>query len=188
MSCPASYGSRGCPRYPYSFCGCYSHHPSHYVNVISNDPYTKPPLIIPFTTMERRRLWLMLCPVVNIAIKKRVPRDMVVLVMHVLKIFLVDSVIHNIPPCIWVMVLAVGTFPTSPRASHVFVLSRSALVVIIPCSVLITPLPALQIPWFPAPVLFTAARKMMIPCSVFHTCMHLRASWGFYCWSPSLPE
>jgi hypothetical protein len=71
---------------------------------------------------------------------------MVVLVMHVLKIFLVDSIMHNIPPCIWIMVLTIGTFPTSPRASHVCVLSRSALVVIIPCSVLITPLLALRIP------------------------------------------
>jgi hypothetical protein len=75
--------------------------------------------------------------------KRKVPRDMVVLIMHVLKIFLVDGVIYNIPPCIWVMVLVVGTFPTSPRASHVRVLSHSALVLIIPCSVLITPLPAL---------------------------------------------
>jgi hypothetical protein len=88
----------------------------------------------------------MLRLVVNIAMKIRVPRDMVVLVMHVLKIFLVDNVIHNIPPCKWVVVLKVGTFPTSPRASHVRVSSRSALVVIIPCSVLITPLPALWIP------------------------------------------
>jgi hypothetical protein len=120
--------------------------PSHYINVISKGPCTKLPLIIPFTSVERKRHWITLRPVVNIAMKRRVSRDMVVLVMHVLKIFLVDSVIHNIPPCIWVMVLAVGTFPTSPRASHVFVLSRSALVVIIPCSVLITPLPALQIP------------------------------------------
>jgi hypothetical protein len=94
---------------------------------------------------------------------------MVVLVMHVLKIFLMDNVIHNIVPCIWVMVLEVGTFPTSPLASHVRVLSRSALVVIIPCSILITSLLALRIPWFPAPVLFTAARKMMIPSSVFYT-------------------
>jgi hypothetical protein len=78
--------------------------PSHYVNVISNDPYTKPPLIIPFTSTERKRHWITLCPIVNISMKRRVPRDMVVLVMHVLKIFLVDSVIHNIPPCIWVMV------------------------------------------------------------------------------------
>jgi hypothetical protein len=120
--------------------------PSHYVNVISNDPCTKLPLIIPFISAERRRHWITLRPVVNIAMKRRVSRDMVVLVMHILKIFLVDSVIHNIPPCIWVMVLAVGTFPTSPCASHVRVLSRFALVVIIPCSVLITPLPALRIP------------------------------------------
>jgi hypothetical protein len=120
--------------------------PSHYVNVISNDPCTKLPLIIPFTSMERRRHWVMLLPVVNIAMKRRVSRDMVVLVMYILKIFLADSVIHSIPPCIWVTVLAVGTFSTSPRASHVCVLSRSALVVIIPCSVLITPLPALRIP------------------------------------------
>jgi hypothetical protein len=32
--------------------------------------------------------------------KKKGTEDMVVLVMHVLKIFLVDSVIHNSPPCI----------------------------------------------------------------------------------------
>jgi hypothetical protein len=120
--------------------------PSHYVNVISNDPCTKLPLIIPFTSTERRRHWVMLCLVVNIVIKIRVLRDMVVLVMHVLKIFLVDSVIHNILPCIWAMVLMVGTFPTSPRASHIRVLSHSALVVIIPCSVLIPSLPALRIP------------------------------------------
>jgi hypothetical protein len=120
--------------------------PSPYVNVSSKGPCTKLPLIIPFTSAERRRHWVMLRPVVNIAMKRRVSRDMVVLVMHVLKIFLVDNVIHNIPPCIWIMVLAVGTFPTSPHASHVRVLSRSALVVIIPCFVLITPLLALRIP------------------------------------------
>jgi hypothetical protein len=91
---------------------------SHYVNVISNDPCTKHPLIIPFTSAERRRHWVTLRLVVNIAMKRRVPRDMVVLDMHILKIFLMDSVIHNIPPCIWIMVLIVGTFPTSPRASH----------------------------------------------------------------------
>jgi hypothetical protein len=120
--------------------------PSHSVNIISNDPCMKLPLIIPFTSAERRRHWVKLCPVVNIAMKRRVSRDMVVLVMHVLKIFLVDSVIHNIPPCIWIMVLIVGTFPTSPRASHVRVLSCSTLVVINPCSILIAPLPALQMP------------------------------------------
>jgi hypothetical protein len=131
---------------PIHFAAAIPTTPSHYVNVISNDPCMKPSLMIPFTTTERRRLWVMLRPVINIAIKRRVLRDMVVLVMHVLKIFLVDSVIHNIPPCIWVMVLIVGTFPTSPRASHVHILSRSALVVIIPCSVLNTSLPALWIP------------------------------------------
>jgi hypothetical protein len=120
--------------------------PSHNVNVIPKGPCTKLPLIIPFTCTERKRHWVMLHPVINIAMKRRVLRDMVVLVMHVLKIFLVDSVIHNILPCIWIMVLTVGTFSTSPHASHVRVLRRSALVVIIPCSVLITPLPALQIP------------------------------------------
>jgi hypothetical protein len=120
--------------------------PLPYVNVISKGPCTKLPLIIPFTSVERRRHWVTLRPVINIAMKRRVSRDMVVLFMHVLKIFLVDSVIHNVPPCIWIMVLVVGTFPTSPRASHVCVLSRSTLVVIIPCFVVITPLPALRIP------------------------------------------
>jgi hypothetical protein len=120
--------------------------PSPYVNVISKGLWTKLSLIIPFTSAERRRHWVTLRPVINIAMKRRVSRDMVVLVMHVLKIFLVDSVIHNIPPCIWIMVLVVGIFPISPRASHVRVLSRSALVVIIPCSVLIALLPALRIP------------------------------------------
>jgi hypothetical protein len=120
--------------------------PSPYVNVISKGPCTKLPLIIPFTSAERRRHWVTLRPVINIAMRRRVLRDMVVLVMHVLKIFLVDSVIHNILPCIWIMVPIVGTFPTSPHASHIHVLRRSALVVIIPWSVLITPLPALRIP------------------------------------------
>jgi hypothetical protein len=131
---------------PIHFAAAIPNIPSHYVNVISNDLCMKLPLIIPFTSLERRRLWVTLCPVVDIAKKRRVPRDMVVLVIHVLKIFLVDSVINSIPPCIWIMVLVVGTFPTSPRASHVYVLNYSALVVIIPCSVLITPLPALWIP------------------------------------------
>jgi hypothetical protein len=131
---------------PIHFAAAIPTTPSSYANVISKGPCTKLPLIIPFTSAERRRHWVMLCPVVNIAMKRRVSRDMVVLVMHVLKIFFVDSVIHNIPPCIWIMVLAVGTFPTSPRASHVRVLSHSALVVIIPCFVLITPLLALRIP------------------------------------------
>jgi hypothetical protein len=120
--------------------------PSHYVNVIFNDPCTKPLLIIPFTTTERKKLWVPLRPVADLAMKRRVQRDMVVLVIHVLKIFLVDTVIHNILPCIWIMVLTVGTFPTPPRASHVRVLSCSALVVIIPCYVLITPFLALRIP------------------------------------------
>jgi hypothetical protein len=120
--------------------------PLPYVNIISKGLCTKLPLIIPFTSMEKRRHWVMLHPVINIAMKRRVSRDMVVLVMHVLKIFIVDSVIHNILPCIWIMVLSVGTFPTSQSASHVRVLSHSALVVIIPYSVLITPLPALRIP------------------------------------------
>ena len=115
----------------------------HYLNVISNDPCTKPLLIIPFITTKRRRLWVTLFPVIDIAIKRRVPRDIIVLVVHVLKIFLVDSVIHNIPPCIWIMVLVVGIFPTSPHTSHVHVLSRSAVVVIIPSSVLINPFPSL---------------------------------------------
>jgi hypothetical protein len=131
---------------PIHFAAAIPTTPSPYVNVISKGPYTKLPLIIPFTSAERKRHWVMLRPVVNIAMIRRVSRDIVVLVMQVLKIFLVDSVIHNIPPCIWVMVLVVGTFPTSPRASQVHVLSRSALVVIIPCSVLIIPLPALWIP------------------------------------------
>jgi hypothetical protein len=119
---------------------------SHYVNVIFNDPYIKPLLIIPFTIIERRRLWVTLRSVVDIAMKRRVLRDMVVFINHVLKIFLVDSIIHIILPCIWIMVFTVGTFPTSPRASHVRILSRSALIVIIPYSVLITPFPALRIP------------------------------------------
>jgi hypothetical protein len=104
---------------PIHFAAAIPTTPSPYVNIISKGPYTKLPLIIPFTGAERRRHWITLRPVVNIAIKRRVSRDMVVFVMHVLKIFLVDSVIHNIPPCIWVMVLVVGTFPTSPRACHV---------------------------------------------------------------------
>jgi hypothetical protein len=120
--------------------------PSPYVHVISKGPCTKLPLIIPFTSVERRRHWVTLCPVINIAMIRRVLRDMVILVMQVLKIFLMDSIIHNIPPCIWIMVLVVGTFPTSPCASHVRVLRRFALVVIIPWSVLITPLPALRMP------------------------------------------
>jgi hypothetical protein len=62
----ASYGSHGCPRYSYSFRDCYSHHPSYYINVISNDPCTKHPLIIPFTSAERRRHWVTLHPVINI--------------------------------------------------------------------------------------------------------------------------
>jgi hypothetical protein len=131
---------------PIHFAAAIPTTPPHYVNVISNDPCTKLPIIIPFTSAERKRHWATLRLVINIAMKRRVLRDMVVLVMHFLKIFLVDSIIHSIPPCIWVMVLAVGTFPTSPCASHVCVLSRSALVVIIPCSILITPLPALRIP------------------------------------------
>jgi hypothetical protein len=131
---------------PIHFAAAIPTTPLPYINTISKGLCTKLPLIIPFTSAERMRYWVMLHPVINIAMKRRVSRDMVVLVMHVLKIFLVDSVINNIPPCIWIMVLAVGTFPTSPRASHVRVLRRSALVVIIPWSVLITPLPALRIP------------------------------------------
>jgi hypothetical protein len=118
---------------PIHFAAAIPTTPSSYVHVITKGPYTKLPLIIPFTSAERRRHWVTLCPVVNIAMKRRISRDTVVLVMHVLKIFLVDSVIHNILPCIWIMVLIVGTFPTSPCASHVRVLRRSALVVIIPC-------------------------------------------------------
>jgi hypothetical protein len=131
---------------PIHFAAAIPTTPSPYVHVISKGPCTKLPLIIPFTNTEKRRHWVTLRPVINIAMRRRILRDMVVLVMHVLKIFLMDSVIHNIPPCIWIMVLVVGTFPTSPRASHVHVLRRSVLVVIIPCSVLITPFPALRMP------------------------------------------
>jgi hypothetical protein len=131
---------------PIQFAAAIPTTPSPYVHVISKGPCMKLPLIIPFTSAERRRHWVTLHPVINIALRRRVSRNMVILVMHVLKIFLVDSVIHNIPPCIWIMVLVVGTFPTSPRAFHVRVLRRSALVVIIPWSVLITPLPALRMP------------------------------------------
>jgi hypothetical protein len=127
---------------PIHFAAAIPTTPSPYVHVISKGPCTKLPLIIPFTSTERRRHWVTLHPVINIAMIRRVLRDMVILVMHVLKIFLVDSVIHNIPPCIWITVLVVGTFPTSPCASHVRVLRRSALVVIIPWSELITSLPA----------------------------------------------
>jgi hypothetical protein len=119
---------------------------SPYVHVISKGPCTKLPLIIPFSSVERRRHWITLRPVINIAMIRRILRDMVILIMHVLKIFLVDSIIHNIPPCIWIMVFIVGTFPTSPCASHVRVFRRSALVVIIPWSVLIIPFPALRMP------------------------------------------
>jgi hypothetical protein len=131
---------------PIHFAAAIPTTPSPYVHVISKGPCTKLPLIIPFTTTERRRHWVTLRPVINIAIIRRVLRDMVILVMHVLKIFLVDSVIHNIPPCLWIMVLIVGTFPTSPCASQVCIFRRSALVVIIPWFVLITPLPALRMP------------------------------------------
>jgi hypothetical protein len=123
-----------------------SNTPPHYVNVIFNDPYTKPSLIIPFTTTERRRLWITLRPIVDIAVKRKIPRDVIVVVIHVLKIFLMDSVVHNIPPCIWIMILPIGFFPISPRASLVHVLSRPALVVIISCSISITPVRALWIP------------------------------------------
>jgi hypothetical protein len=131
---------------PIHFAAAIPTTPSPYVHVISKGLCTKLPLIIPFSSAERRKHWITLCPVINIAMIRRVLRDMVILIMHVLKIFLVDSIIYNIPPCIWIMVLVVGTFLTSPCASHVRVFRRSALVVIIPLSVLITPLPALQMP------------------------------------------
>jgi hypothetical protein len=131
---------------PIHFAAAIPTTPSPYVHVISKGPCTKLPLIIPFTSAERRRHWVTLRPVINIAMIRRVLRDMVILVMHVLKIFLVDSIIHNIPQCIWIMVLVVGTFPTSPCVFDLRVLRRSTLVVIIPWSVLITPLPALRMP------------------------------------------
>jgi hypothetical protein len=131
---------------PIHFAAAIPTTPSPYVHVISKGPCTKLPLIIPFTSAERRRHWVTLRPVINIAMIRRVLRDMVILVMHVLKIFLVDSIIHNIPPCIWIMVLVVGTFPTSPCVSDLRVLRLSTLVVIIPWSVLITLLPALRMP------------------------------------------
>jgi hypothetical protein len=131
---------------PIHFAAAIPTTPSPYVHVISKGPYMKLPLIIPFTSAERRRHWVMLRPVINIAMIRRVLRDMVILVIYILRIFLVDSVIHNSPPCIWIMVRVKGTFPTSPCASHVRVLRRSVLVVIIPWSVLITPLPALRMP------------------------------------------
>jgi hypothetical protein len=129
---------------PIHFAAAIPTTPSPYIHIISKGPCTKLPLIIPFTSAGRRRHWVTLRPVINIAMIRRILRDMVILVMHILKIFLVDSIIHNIPPCIWLMVLVVGTFPTSPCASHLRVLRRSALVVIIPWYVLITPLPALR--------------------------------------------
>jgi hypothetical protein len=131
---------------PIHFAAAIPTTPSPYVHVISKGPCTKLPLIIPFTSVERRRHWITLRPVINIAMIRRVLRDMVILVMQVLGIFLVDSIIHNIPPCIWIMVLVVGTFPTSLCVSDLRVLRRSTLVVIIPWSVLITLLLALRMP------------------------------------------
>ena len=124
---------------PIHFAAAIPTTPSPYVNVISKGPCTKLPLIIPFSSMERRRHWITLRPLVNIAMKRRVLRDMVVLILRILKIFLVDSVIHKIPSCIWITVLVVGTSPTSPCTSHVRILSCSTLVMIILCFVLITP-------------------------------------------------
>ena len=122
--------------------------PLFYMNVISKGLYTKLPLIIPFTSAKRKRHCHL---VINTAMKKRVSKNMVVLVMHVLKIFLMDSVIHSILPCIWIMVLVVGTFPTSLCASYICVLNHFALVVIIPYSVLITPLSYFVDPMIPSP-------------------------------------
>ena len=124
---------------PIYFVAVMSTTPSPYVIVIAKGPCTKPPLIIPYTSVERRRCWIMLRLIINIAMKRRVMRDTVVLVMRILKIFLVDSVIHSIPPCIWITNLINVAFSTSPCASHVHVLCRSTLVVIIPYSVLIPP-------------------------------------------------
>jgi hypothetical protein len=85
---------------PIHFAAAIPTTPSLYVNVISKGPCTKLLLIIPFTSAKRNRHWIMLRLVINIAMKRRILRDMVVLVLRILKIFLMDSVIHNIPPCI----------------------------------------------------------------------------------------
>jgi hypothetical protein len=90
---------------PIHIAATISNTPLHFVHVIFNDPCTKPPFIIPFTTTERRRLWVTLRLIVNIAMKRKILRDVVVFVIHVLKIFLMESVVYNIPPCIWIMIL-----------------------------------------------------------------------------------
>jgi hypothetical protein len=63
-----------------------------------------PPLTVPFIIIERRRLWVTLHLVVSIDMKWRVLGVLFVVVIHVLEVLLVNCVIHNFPPCIWIMI------------------------------------------------------------------------------------
>jgi hypothetical protein len=74
--------------------------PSHPIHLIMNVSCKMPLLNLPFIIMEMRKLWEMLRLVVNIAMKWKVLMEAVVFVNHILKVFLNDSDIHNIPPYI----------------------------------------------------------------------------------------
>jgi hypothetical protein len=69
-------------------------------------PSTMPPLTLPFIIMEMRRLWVTLHLVVSIDMKRRILGVLLVVVIHILEVLLVNCVIHNIPPCIWIMIFS----------------------------------------------------------------------------------
>jgi hypothetical protein len=107
MCYPTSYGSRGCLCCPYYVAAGILDNPTYHIHLILNVPYRTPPLTLPFITMERKKLWITLRLVVSIDMKWKVSREVLVFVIHVLEVFLMNNVIHNIPPCIWIMIFLI---------------------------------------------------------------------------------
>jgi hypothetical protein len=141
------------------------------VHLITNVLHYISPLTLPFITMKRMRLWEMLCLVLNVAIKWWILREVAVLVIDILEVFLIDDVIHNIFSYIKIMLVhiricssSIGSFPTH-------VLTIFAHVLIIPSCVLI----------IPSCVLTILVYVVIIPSCVLTIRIHVWASWSL-CW------
>jgi hypothetical protein len=80
----------------------------HHIHFIVNVLCRTPPLTLPLITTKQKKFWVMLCLVVNIAMKWKVQVKAVIFIIHILEVLLSDSVIYNIPPCIRIMIFPVG--------------------------------------------------------------------------------
>jgi hypothetical protein len=63
-----------------------------------------PLLNLPFIIIERKRLRVTLHLIVSTDMKWRVLGEALVVVIHVLEVLLMNSVIHYVSPCIWIMI------------------------------------------------------------------------------------